>query len=62
MVTWLKHDKSRIGITQRVYLLDLGNGKMQSRMTVKFPYGTVDADVSEFEVSEKSQGKKEEMN
>jgi len=43
---YLKGDVAQIGIVMRVYVTDSG----QKRMEVRFPYSTVDAAVSEFEL------------
>jgi len=46
MKAYLKGDKAQIGLVTRVYVTDSG----QKRMTVSFPYSTVDAEVLNFEL------------
>jgi hypothetical protein len=47
MKVYLKKDVSQIGLVTRIYTTIEG----QKRMEVRFPHGTVDADVSKFELS-----------
>ena len=46
MKAYLKTDRAQIGLVVRVWVTDEG----QKRMEVRFPYSTVDADVSDFEL------------
>lgn len=46
MKVYYKQNPAFIGEVMRVYVTDFD----QKRMTVKLEYGTIDADVSEFEI------------
>ena len=46
MKAYLKGDRAQIGVVTRVYVTESG----QKRLTVRFPYSTIDADVADFEV------------
>lgn len=47
VVVFWKSNPTQFGIVTRVYCTDSG----QKRMTVSFPYSTIDAEVSNFELS-----------
>lgn len=47
MKVYWKDSPGQVGVVTRVYVTDSG----QKRMTVSFPYSTIDAEVLNFEVT-----------